>query len=232
MTPAELLRELHRLHSHARELQTEIDAAPAQRKGQKNRVTRAEENLREAQDTLKKLKVAVHEKEGALKAVFQQMAKYEKQRNEAQATKEYAALQREIDHAKEQSAKLEEDILNGMGEIDERTARIPELERMLAQVKADVAKYESEAEERESRLKNELENTRTQLSELEQQIPNDMRPIYQRLIQSYGADAIAAVRDKTCTSCYSTITLQQLRELEGGRFVQCKSCSKALYVQA
>lgn len=232
MAPADLLRELHRLLCHVRDLHSEIEDAPAQLQAHKNRVARAEEQFRNAQDGLKKLKANVLEKEGALKAVFQQIAKYERQRNEAQATKEYAALQHEIDHSKQQGAKLEEEILTMMGEIDEQTAKIPEFEKSLTKVRGEASRFESEEQERHTRLTGELDRTRGQLAELEQAIPNDIRPTYDRLVQTFGAEGLAAVHEKTCSSCYSTLTIQQMRQLEGGRFIQCQTCSRALYLKS
>jgi predicted nucleic acid-binding Zn-ribbon protein len=231
MAAADLLREIHRLHLHVRDLKNEIDDAPSALAAQKNRVTRAEEGLRSAQDTLKKLKVTAHDKEGALKAVFQQLAKYEKQRNEAQATKEFEALQHEIDHVKKQAATIEEEILAALSEIDERTAKLPEVEKSLAQVRAEAKQYESETQERETNLTNALERAQAELAALEEQLPVDIQPIYRRLIESYGADGMAAVQNKTCAACYSTLTAHHFRQLEGGRFLQCQTCSKALYLK-
>src|SRR5207245_8738722 len=52
--PAAIIREIHRLRSHAHDLQTRIDFAPKQLKAQQNAVAKREEELKEAQETIKK----------------------------------------------------------------------------------------------------------------------------------------------------------------------------------
>src|SRR5579884_3805387 len=111
--PAVLFREIHRLRRFAHELQEQIDRLPRQQKIQQTKVARQEENLRQAQDTLKHLKVDIHSKEGTLKSTHGQIAKYQKQLNGAESKKEYDALQHEINDAKAACLRLEEEIRNG-----------------------------------------------------------------------------------------------------------------------
>src|SRR5262245_66460591 len=90
-----MLREIHRLRRHAKDLQTEIDRAPRQLALQKNKITLAEEAKTQAQEALKKLKVANHEREVSLKTTNALVAKHERQLNEATSKKEYDALKAE-----------------------------------------------------------------------------------------------------------------------------------------
>ncbi|HLW67548.1 MAG TPA: hypothetical protein VKS79_19690 [Gemmataceae bacterium] len=228
---ANLIRELHRLHRHIRDLKTEIDDAPKMLKTQQGKLNRAETNLREAQDAIKHLKVEAHEKEVTLKATHQTIAKHEKQRNEAGDKKQYDALQTEITQERKNCATLEDEILTLLSQVEEQTIGLPPLEKAVQQAKSDVANFEKNSQERVARLTADLRIAQAQLIEAEKNIPGDLRTNYDRLVQAYGADALAAVKDKTCTSCYKTITVQQQRELEGGSLVVCKSCGRALYLQ-
>jgi predicted nucleic acid-binding Zn-ribbon protein len=45
-----------------------------------------------------------------------------------------------------------------------------------------------------------------------------------------GADAMAAVENRTCTACYTEITAQNYHELILGQLVVCKSCGRILYL--
>ena len=140
--------------------------------------------MKEAQDGLKHLKVSVHDRETTLKATHQQMAKYEKQRETATSKKELDAFDHEIGHARQKCSQLEDEILTGLGEIDERTAKLPELERELARVREESAGFQKEADERLQRLQNELERAKSELAAAEQTIPPDIRPQYNRLVAS------------------------------------------------
>src|SRR5438445_553272 len=91
--PAAILRELHRLRRHARDLQTEIDRGPRLFKAQQTKAARQEELLKETQELIKKLKVKNHDKEGELKVRQEQLIKHQRQLNIAASKKEYDALQ-------------------------------------------------------------------------------------------------------------------------------------------
>ena len=69
------LREIHRLRKLARDLQAEIDRIPIQLKARNNLVAKNEASLKDAQDTLKKVKVGVLEKESSLKTSHQSIAR-------------------------------------------------------------------------------------------------------------------------------------------------------------
>ena len=229
---ADLIRELHRLHRHLRDLKTEIDEAPRMLKTQQGKLSRAETSLHDAQEAIKHLKVEAHEKEVSLKATHQLIAKHEKQRNEAGDKKQYDALQSEINQERKNCSTLEDEILTTMSQIEEKTTGIPPLEKTLQQAKSDVANFEKNSQERVTRLTTDLQTAQAQLAEVEKSVPADFRSVYDRLIQAYGADGLAGVSNKTCTSCYTTITAQQQRDLDGGILVFCKSCGRALYPQA
>src|SRR5438270_12564336 len=126
---AELMREIHRLRRFARDLQEQIERAPRQVQIQKAKVKRQEDAAHDNHEAIKKLKVAVHEKEVTLKTTHGHIGKYQQQLNEAGSKKEYDALQSELAAAREKGAKLEEEVLSAMSETEERTAKVPELDK-------------------------------------------------------------------------------------------------------
>src|SRR6516164_3382003 len=126
--PAAIFREVHRLRRYARDLQEQIERVPRQLKAQQAKVARQEELVRECQEAIKHLKVQAHEKEVTLKTTHGQIAKHQKQLNEAASKKEYDALRLEMDNDREKCRRLEDEILAGWAEREEREARLPELE--------------------------------------------------------------------------------------------------------
>lgn len=229
-TPAELMRDLHRLLRFIRDLQHEIADAPRELAAERSRLARAEARFKEAQDRLKQLKVQVHEKETTLKGLFQQIKKYEKQRETATSKKELDAFDHEIEHARQQCSNLEDQILQGLSDIDDQTALIPVLERELAEVRREVSQFEAEAGERLQRLQRELDQTQHDLRAAEQAIPEEILPTYRRLVTSLGAEAMAPLVDRVCQGCMMTQTLQRSYDLAAGQFVTCSNCGRALYL--
>jgi predicted nucleic acid-binding Zn-ribbon protein len=227
---AATLREIHRLRRHAKNLQVELNRIPLLSKAQQAKVTRTETALHDAQEGLKKLKVIIHEREVSDKSVHQTIAKHKKQRNEATGKKEFDALSAEIAVEEHKAQKLEEEILAGMMEIEERTTKIPALEAALKQAKQECAEFEKSIGERQSNLRGQLEKAEADLKEVEIHLPDDVRPQYQRLVAARGEDSMAPVVNRGCVSCYTEITAQMHNDLLAGRFVLCKSCGRLLYL--
>src|SRR5665213_998194 len=227
---AELMREIHRLRRFARDLKEQIDRAPLQLKAQQAKVVRQEEAMNSNLEAIKKLKVAIHEKEVTLKTTHGQIAKHQKQLNEAGAKKEYDALQTEIASAREKCNQLEEESLTAMGESEERTAKIAELEKAAKATKEAFAQYEKESGSRLATLKQQLDETQAKVKEVEANVPKNVRSNFDRIVKGKGADAFAPVVDRGCGACRTEIIAQQHNELLMGAFVVCKMCGRILYL--
>jgi len=229
--PAAILREIHQLRRHIKNLQDEIERGPLLVKSHQNKVVRQEEQLRDAKDSIQKLKVAQLEKESSLKTKHVQIAKHQKQLNEASAKKEYDALRIEIETDKKASAKLEDEILNCMAEIEAKTAQIPELERAVQRAKQEAAQIVDDIQTRRNRLTEELNSTHQKIAEVEANLTGEVKTQYEPLVALRKEDALAAVQGRTCTACYTDITAQNFNDLRLDQFVVCKSCGRILYLQ-
>jgi len=225
-----ILREIHRLRKNAKEIQTRIDQGPQKLKAQQDRVARQDETLHKAQDELKHLKVDTHQKEVSLKAVDEKIKKYEKQLADIMSKKEYEALKIELAHAREQAGKLEDEILGVMTQVEEKAARIPELEKNLKEGRAQVEQFVRDYDERMARLAQEQKDVLQKLAEVEETLPEEIRPHYDRLIKMKSEDALALVEGRICTACYTEITAQSEQELLRGWFILCKNCGRIMYL--
>lgn len=228
--PADILRELHRLRRHSRNLQDELERLPRQIKVLETKAARQEEALRKCQESAKLLKVKIHDKETTLKANHLQIGKLEKQRNEATGKKEYDGLNLELSTTRLANQKLENEIVDVMEKVEEEAARAVELEKQLKQVKTDVAQFGKTSQERRATLTAELEKTKSLTDEVEAKLTDDVRSQYNRLVSQRAEDALAVVQDRTCGACYTGITAQSYNELLQGFLVFCKSCGRVLYL--
>jgi predicted nucleic acid-binding Zn-ribbon protein len=227
---AVVLREIHRLRRFAKDLEKEIERNPQLVKAQHAKVTRQQDLVREGQETLKRLKVASHEKEVLLRSTVQLIAKHEKQLNEAGSKKEYDALKSEVAADKKKCAQLEDEILDCLVQIEDHTAKLPELEKAVHQAQADAQEFEKNSEGRVASLKEQLSQTLRSIEEVEATLPEDVKAQIDRLVASHGEDAMAAVENRICMACYTEITAQAFNNLNLGLFMICKSCGRALYL--
>jgi predicted nucleic acid-binding Zn-ribbon protein len=226
-----LLRDLHRLHRQARDLRELLERLPHQLKAQRARLAKQETALKEAQDTLKQVKVRALQQESTLKSMTQQLEKYEGQLNVASSKKEYDALKTEITTTREKSRQLEDDILQALTETDERTAALPGVEKATQEAREELARFEKAAQEKQAAMTAQLAETQAQLKQAEERLSPEQREKYNRAVHGRGGDALALVRDRTCTACSTGITAQSSNELLMDRLVQCKSCGRILYVE-
>jgi len=228
--PATILREIHQLQRHEKELRDQIDRLPRQLKVQQAKVTRQEDLAREAQEALKHLKVAVHDKESQLKQLQQQIAKHQKQLNEAASKKEYDALKVEMAGDKEKCQQFEDAILAGMIEVDEKSTQVPELAKAVQRAKDELAQFEKDSVSRQASLQEQLRQTQRALQEVEATLLPDVRATYDRLASARGADALATAQSRTCLACNTEMTIQSYNDLLSARLVICKACGRILYL--
>jgi len=228
--PGAILREIHRLRRNAKDLKGKIELGPRQLKAQEDKVARQEQILKQAQEDLKHLKVASHEKEGSLKVADEQIKKYQKQLSDIMSKKEYDALKNELAHARDKGAKLEDQILEAMGQIEERAGQIPVLENNLKEARNQAEQFNREYQTRMADLARQLQEVLQQLADVEATLPEDIKSQYDRLTSLKGEDALALVEGRTCTSCYTEITPQSHNDLMRALFVICKNCGRMLYL--
>jgi uncharacterized protein len=225
-----ILKELHRLRKHLRDLQTEIDLGPRVMKIQQQKLAAEEQAHKDAHDSLKKLKLRQKEDEVSLKETEQRLLKLQADMNLAGSKKEYDAKQSEIDQANVRKGQFEDAILSEMAEIEERTAKIPEVEKRWADAQKEFEQYQKDARDRLERLVADQKATQAALAEEEKKLPLEVKGPYDRLVKNFGADALAAVVGRSCQHCRTAITEQQRLNLLGGAFLTCSQCARGLYL--
>jgi predicted nucleic acid-binding Zn-ribbon protein len=229
-TSADFFRELHRLHLRVRDLREEARRGPERLRKFQAKIDLQQKQLQDAQEAIKHLKVVIHEKEVTLKENADRVARYQQQMNTATSRKEYDALQHEINHTRQASRVLEDEILATMETLEEKTRQLPELQNALAQAQAEHRKAQEQIAGRQSDLEQQLAEATAALAAAEANVPADIRPQYTRLVSAFGADALAPVTNRSCAGCYNELTAQGYNDLRAGRIVFCKSCGRILYL--
>ena len=224
------LRECHRLRKHLRELQKEIDLGPRVLKSRQDELEAERQAHKDHHDSITKLKLKQREDEGTLKQTEGRLAKLEEQLTGIANQKEYEAKQSEIAQARAKKGALEDAILTTMGEIEERTAAVPAVEKKWADAQAEFSEYQRQAAERLEMLKADQKASRAALEQAEALLPEDVKSRYDKLVKAHGPDAFAGVRNKNCQGCRTGMTDQRLIELRGGAFLQCPTCGRMLYL--
>ena len=231
-TIPQLLREAHRLRRHLRELKSEIDLGPRVHKIQEQKLTAAKQAHADAHAHIQKLKLKIRDDEGTLKQVNVQLAKFEKQLNDATSPKEFEGKNSEIRQAKEKGAATEEAILQLREELEQKTADLPNVDRRWADAQAEFEQYKIDAKERLEQLQADQKASVAALATADAGFPPPVKPLYERLIKAYGPDGLAAISGKVCGQCRVGISDQARGDVAAGKFVCCSTCGRALYLEA
>jgi predicted nucleic acid-binding Zn-ribbon protein len=224
-----IFRTCHRLRKLLRDLQAEIDLGPRVLKAKQDWLTQEEAVNKEAHEAVKRAKLKLKDDEITLKQTETALDKHERQLFEVTTMKEIEAKRTEIANAKAKIGTLEDAILVGMSEIEERTANLAKDDKRWADAKAEFKQFEIDGKERYERLLQEQKIAREELAAAEASLPAEVRPTYDRLVKTHGPNALAAVVGKSCQQCRANITEQQLLNLKSGLFMVCPTCGRALY---
>ena len=225
----ELLKECHRLRRHLRDLQSETDLGPRVQKIQEKALEVAKAAHAAAHDHVKKTRSKQKDDEGTLKQTEARLGKLQVDVNSAGSKKEYDLKLTEIATATRLKSDLEDAILTGITEVEERTAELPAVEAAWKQAQDEFAGQRAEAAGRLERLKADQVSSTAKLAATEAELPADVTPQYTRLVRQYGPDALAAVHGRTCQQCRTTITDEARSRLAGGAFICCTQCGRGLY---
>ncbi len=227
-----LLRDIHRLRRHLRDLEAELQRIPRLRKAHQNQFALKEKELTDVRAAIKHDKLIQQQRESDLASSNDQLAKSERQLNEIMNAKEYTTKKSEIERHHARVSELEETIFGLIATIDAAEARIPVLEEEILTAQETLAQFETESAQRKERLEREHAHASAELAKVESQIPIDIRDKLARLVAAHGADALAAVRTNACGHCHMNLNLAQLTQLQGGSFLTCGGCGRAVYVNA
>ena len=230
--PAPILREIHRLRRHIKDLETKLEQGPKLLRTAQLRLANQEDQLKQAQEALKRAKLLISDKEGSVKATQAQIDKYEKQIDKVTSKKEYDTLRAEVATAKEHVRKLEDEILELMADAEDKAKLIPAAEQVAQKGKAEFAQHEKDHAEKLQRFALERDRAKEELTAVEATLPADVRSQVMRLIAAKGADALAGVQGRNCTACYTEITSQMSGDLKQDAYVICKNCGRILYLEA
>ena len=113
--------------------------------------------------------------------------------------------------------------------IEEKTALLPGVEAITKQVRAEVAQFEKEYDDRIAKCQAERLTAVEELKGVDAQLPEDVVPMYLKMVKARGADGLARIEGRICTTCNTELTPQNASEVNRGLFVLCKSCGRIMY---
>lgn len=221
----------------AQKLETKILEIEKKMVSTPKRIEEMDKEIDETKKTVEREKAVIDElekerkkKEKELDADKEKIKKIEARLYDVKTNKEYQALLKEIELAKETNDKTEEDVIVLMEKIEDLRK---EYNSLLQHLK----KREKETQEEKKILQDELDTIDKTLSELKQQRDNmigivskELRNVYATLIEKRGGLAVVNVKNGVCLGCFMNIPPQLFIEATKNRtLITCPSCNRIFY---
>ena len=197
----------------------------------RRKLENARKHLEGAQAQIKRFKMDADRGELEVKRLDAEIEKLTVALNQAKSNQEYTIIKEQIRRQSEGRGTAEEQVLEKLSEIDALEAERKERTE-------DVKREEASFRNKEAEMKQVLDGLETQLAKLEERregliegIDREHLKIYDRVLARHNNFAIARVEGQICQGCYMTVTSQEINLLLQGQFLQCKSCSRLLYLE-
>ena len=214
------------LESEAARLPRQIEAIQAAL----GEARKAVETIKGKVDTTKK---DLRTREKDLEVANVKRQKLEAKLYEVKTNKEYSAVLLEIEEAKQEKAKTEEDILNLM-EMQERLGvEIKEAEQRFKTREEQARQDEAVVRKKLGAVEQELNIQRAERRSRAKDLPAGLLASYDRISKARGGVAVAAVSSAAvCGGCRVSIRPQAMQELRTATgLILCESCGRYLYWQ-
>ena len=188
------------------------------------------ETVKSKLDTTKK---DLRLKEKDLEVANVKRQKLEAKLYEVKTNKEYSAVLLEIEEAKQEKAKTEEEIL-GLMEMQERlSVDIKDAEQRFKAREEQARQDEGTVRRKLAAVEQELDVVRGQRNSRAKEVPAGLVASYERIARARGGVAVAAVSTSAvCGGCRVSIRPQAIQELRAATTLMlCESCGRYLYWQ-
>src|SRR5579864_6394468 len=230
---AENLRDLHVLQQRAKALRDRLVTGPKTLAARQSVLATKQAALDDARKALQEDKVQVKKHEHGLQGQQAKVEDLKSKRNQVKKNEEYKAIQNQLAHDEKVAEQLENDIIEAMIRVDERTASLAALEADVKKTADEVAALQAQIQTHTAEQEAQLREFEVAIAEAESIIPIDQRDQYRRNVKQRGADAFASVdiENTACSGCYVSVTPQTINELINCTKLNfCKTCGRILYL--
>ncbi|MEZ4458654.1 MAG: C4-type zinc ribbon domain-containing protein [bacterium] len=170
------------------------------------------------------------QKQDDLKEIQEQHNKRKKRLTAVGSTKEFSAVEREIEVLKKSVEQTEEELLHLAEVIETTQESISEKEDKINQLRESISADEAEAEGQLSHLAQEIQALNDREAEARTVVSKRVLYKYDFIRSRRPGLAIVAARDAHCEGCYMAVPAQLYIEVQRGETLQtCPSCQRILY---
>lgn len=188
------------------------------------------EDLETQKSELEEIKNLQSQKKSDLRDLQEQHKSRKKRLAQVGSTKEYNAVEKELDVLKKSVEQTEEELLHLAEVIDSTETSIAEKEEKIDQLRDSVAEEHSDAEDQLAALEDSVAALLAREEEARSECSKRVLYKYDFIRSRRPGLAVVAAKDAHCEGCYMAVPPQLYIEIQRGEsLITCPSCQRILY---
>jgi len=238
MSITDKLLSLYRIDQQIQGLTTRVNSARRYHETLQRQLTELESRRNAAQIQARQIVATAGNLETDVKTYELRIEELRKRMNEAQSAKEYKAVLTELNTVKADRDRLETEAIQSLGQVDEMTAQVTELESEIEQRRKvrDVASQQLETEQRE--IANRLDELKERRVEAARAVPAEAIAEFELLARRNDGEAMSEIIEEDrrryeycCGACNMTVPVELVSVLlSRSALANCPSCRRILYL--
>jgi len=228
-TGGNIIKQLHQLHIELAGYQDELRRGPIRLRASDNLIAKREAAVEAEREKLTDCKKNADQKNLQLKTNEAKILELKGKLNTATSNREFNIIKGQIEADEMANSVLEDEILESLDKVDQAQVECGKFEEEVAVAKAGREKAAAEIAEAKPGLDANVAELEAEIAVVARPLPGEVKEHYTRAIKSFGPEAMAVVTDKICESCHISISPQMQVELNSGKIVICRECSRILY---
>ncbi len=229
----EKLLDLQDKDLRIKRLQEQVDSVPAEKERAQNESRAAEERSAQAKQALQTVQMAIKDVEIKIDATQTKMREFQSKTTMIKNNEEYRAALTHIEHSRADVAKLEDQELILMEELERARERLNRENKALEIAKDRVNELVKDLETRAGNCGAQIEKLKTLRDQAAVHVPANMLSLYDRIRKSKkrqnGLPVFVPLRDGFCENCHMKATAQVKMNVVKGLSVACEYCGTLLY---
>jgi len=175
-----------------------------------------------------------------LKVKEGEVSKYRSVLNTAKTNKEDAAILTQINTSKADNAKIEEEALKIIQEVDGYKAEREKIDAQMAAEAARLAEVKKNSDSEIARLEKMQAELDARRAEAAKHVPQEALAIFERVAPTFDGEAMAMIEvqgrkppfDYVCGGCYMSLNAEHVNMLRTHDEIRrCDNCGRILYME-
>lgn len=229
-TELEQLLVLQDRQQKIRQIETEIETVPLQRKNLEAQLAASMAGVEALKQKSRQVEIDRKKLELDVGTRADSIARLKTQQYQTRKNDEFQAISHEIERYGNEIRTIEDDELELMVEADKVKVDLAGEEKKGATVKESIARQMADLETKSKTLQARLEELTKERTELAGKIDEDLLSRFERLFASKGDAVVVALDHEVCTGCHMKVTTQTAHRVKAGKeIVSCEQCGRILY---